>query len=55
VVGRVIDGVVELSFSAWNVDTFGDRSIIPYHVKLSIEGILQHAWSQEIVDKILGD
>jgi hypothetical protein len=55
VAGRVIDGAVELCFSVWDLDEFGDRTIIPYHVKLSIEGIPQHAWSQEIADKILCD
>jgi hypothetical protein len=55
VAGRVIDGSLELSFSEWDMDRLGDRAIIPYHVKLSIEGIPPHAWSQNLVDKILGD
>jgi hypothetical protein len=37
--GRIIDGPVELRFRAWDLDEFGDRAIVPYHVKLSIEGI----------------
>jgi hypothetical protein len=53
--GRVIDRPMELSFSEWEMDQLGDKAIIPYHVKLSIEGIPQHAWSQDLVDKILGD
>jgi hypothetical protein len=53
--GRAIDGAVELRFSAWDIDKFGDRTNIPYHVKLSIEGIPQHAWSHEIAAKVLGD
>jgi hypothetical protein len=28
---------------------------IPYHVKLSIEGLPQHVWFQVIAYKILGD
>jgi hypothetical protein len=53
--GRVIDGVVELSFSSWDVDALSDGTMIPYHVKLSLEGIPQHAWSQSVAEKILGD
>jgi hypothetical protein len=53
--GSVIDGAIELSFSSWELDAFGDRSIIPYHVRLSLEGVPQHAWNQETADKILGD
>jgi hypothetical protein len=41
--GRLIDGHVELSSSAWELDEFGERAIIPYHVRLSIEGLPQHA------------
>jgi hypothetical protein len=44
-VGRLIDGPVELRFKAWELDEFGERAIIPYHVKLILEGIPQHAWS----------
>jgi hypothetical protein len=43
--GRLIDGPVELSFKAWELDEFGERAIILYHVKLSIEGLTQHAWN----------
>jgi hypothetical protein len=53
--GRAIDGAVELRFSAWDIDKFGDRTNILYHVKLSIEGIPQYAWSHEIAAKVLGD
>jgi hypothetical protein len=52
---RLIDGPVELRFKAWELDEFGERAIIPYHVKLTLEGIPQHAWSQQLADKILGD
>jgi hypothetical protein len=41
---RIIDSPVELSFSAWDLDGFGDRTNIPYHIKLSIKEISQHAW-----------
>jgi hypothetical protein len=37
------------------VDRNAERTLIPYHVKLSIEGLPQHAWFQELADKILGD
>jgi hypothetical protein len=53
--GRAIDGPVELSFSAWNVDDFNERVNIPYHVKVSIEGLPHHAWSQDVAAKVLGD
>jgi hypothetical protein len=53
--GRLIDGVVELSFSVWELDEFGERSIIPYHVRLIIEGLPQHVWSQESANKVLYD
>jgi hypothetical protein len=42
-VGRVIDGLIELNFHAWDLDRFSDREIIPYQVRLCIEGIPQHA------------
>jgi hypothetical protein len=35
---------VRLSFSAGDLDGFRDRTNIPYHIKLSIKGISQHAW-----------
>jgi hypothetical protein len=54
-IGRIIDGPVELMFEAWDVDALGDRTIIPFHVKLSLEAIPQHAWSQEIAEKVLCD
>ncbi|KAK3158167.1 hypothetical protein QOZ80_2AG0133740 [Eleusine coracana subsp. coracana] len=53
--GRVIDGPVELSFHAWDLDRFGDRASVPFHIKISIEGIPHHAWYQEIADKVLCD
>jgi hypothetical protein len=53
--GRVIDGPVELSFHAWGLDKFGDRTIIPYHIRLSIEGMPHHASHQEVTEKVLCD
>jgi hypothetical protein len=53
--GRIFEEAIELRFFAWELDEFAEKSIIPYHVKLSIEGIPHHAWSQEIADKILCD
>jgi hypothetical protein len=53
--GRIFEEAIELRFFAWELDEFAEKSIIPYHVKLSMEGIPHHAWSQEIADKILCD
>jgi hypothetical protein len=39
VVGRLVDGPIELSFHAWEIDHFGTRDCIPYHVRLCLEGI----------------
>jgi hypothetical protein len=46
---------VELGFHAWDLDRHGDKELLPYHVKFSIEGIPPHAWFKEITDLILGD
>jgi hypothetical protein len=51
--GRLIDGPIELGFEAWDIDVLGERTIIPFHVELSIEGLPLHAWNQGITDKIL--
>jgi hypothetical protein len=53
--GRAIDGPIELGFHAWDLDRFGDRENIPYHVRLCVEGIPQHAWTKEVVEKVLCD
>jgi hypothetical protein len=53
--GRAIEGPVEVSFFAWELDEFGERAMIPFHVRLSLEGIPQHAWSQELADKFMCD
>jgi hypothetical protein len=47
--------VIELRFHPWDVDRYGDRDLIPFHVKLSIKGLPQHVWFQVIANKILGD
>jgi hypothetical protein len=51
--GRAIDGPIELGFHDWDIDRFGDREIIPYYARLYIKGILHHAWSREVVEKVL--
>lgn len=53
--GRVTDGPIMFQFHAWDIDRYGSRVNIPFQVKLSIEGIPQHAWFEEIVDKCLCD
>jgi hypothetical protein len=37
--GKVLDGPIELGFHAWDLDRFGDREIIPYQVRISLEGL----------------
>lgn len=32
-----------------------ERSIIPYHIRVCLEGIPHHAWFKEVADLILGD
>jgi hypothetical protein len=54
-VGRTIERPVELQFSARELDEFGERAMTPFHVRLSLEGMPQHAWSLELADKILCD
>jgi hypothetical protein len=39
VAGRVIEGPIELRLSEWELDEFGDMAVIPYHIRLCIEGI----------------
>jgi hypothetical protein len=51
--GRAVEGTIELCFHAWDLYRFGDRENLPYHVRISMEGIPQHAWCKEIVDKVL--
>jgi hypothetical protein len=55
VAGKLIDSGVELHFNTWELDDFGDRVMIPYHIKLNLEGIPSHAWFQDTTYKILGD
>jgi hypothetical protein len=42
--GKIFDGPVELRFHTWDVDRRAERTLLPYHVKISIEGLPQHAW-----------
>jgi hypothetical protein len=51
----VVEGPIELGFHEWDIDRFGNREHIPYHVKLSLEGIPQHAWFREVADQVLCD
>jgi hypothetical protein len=37
------------------LDRFGTKENLPYHVRLSLEGIPQHAWNKDIANKVLGD
>jgi hypothetical protein len=53
--GRVLDGPVDLRFHSWEADRFGERVLIPYHVKISLEGLSQHAWSLDTTERVLGD
>jgi hypothetical protein len=52
---RLVEGPIELRFHAWDIDRFGERENIPYHVRLCLEGIPHHAWFPEVATKILGD
>jgi hypothetical protein len=53
VAGRAVDGPIELRFQEWDLDRFGDRELLPYHVKISMEDIPHHAWCREIIEKVL--
>jgi hypothetical protein len=53
--GRVTNGPTKLHFHSWDVDHFGERLLLPYHVKLNLEGIAHHVWFQSIAEKIVGD
>jgi hypothetical protein len=53
--GRVTDGLVDLRCHAWEADRFGERVTIPYRVRISLEGLPHHAWSQEMAQRVLGD
>jgi hypothetical protein len=52
---RVVDGPIELGFHAWEVDRFGERGLLPFHVRVSLEGLPHHAWVPEVAEKVLGD
>jgi hypothetical protein len=52
---RAIDGPVELGFHAWDLDRDGTIEIIPYNVKVSLEGIPNHVWYREVSDKVICD
>jgi hypothetical protein len=40
--GKVFYGPVELQFHAWDMDRCAKRTLLPFHVKISIEGLPQH-------------
>jgi hypothetical protein len=50
---RVVDDPIELGFNAWGLDRYGDRELIPFHVKISLDGLSHHAWFREVVEKNL--
>jgi hypothetical protein len=53
--GRIVEGPFELEFHAWDLDRSGHREIVPYHVKISIEGLPQHAWCPKVAQKVMCD
>lgn len=53
--GRFIEGPYEFRFQLWDADLHGSRLYIPYHIKLSLEGIPQHAWYHDVAKKVLCD
>jgi hypothetical protein len=55
IAGRVVDGSIKLCLHTWELDRFGDRVIIPYHIRFCIEGIPQHAWHKAIANAVLCD
>jgi hypothetical protein len=48
---RLVEGPTELSFHSWDLDQFGTRDCIPYHVRRCIEGIPHHAWCRETTER----
>jgi hypothetical protein len=52
---RTAEGPIALGFHTWDIDRFGERELLPYHVKMSLEGMPQHAWCQEVAKKVLCD
>jgi hypothetical protein len=53
--GKVSDGPVELRLHSWDIDYRAKRTLLPYHVNISLEGLPQHAWFPEVAKKMLGD
>jgi hypothetical protein len=53
--GSATDGLIELSFHAWELNKFGDRENIHYHVRLCVEGVPHHNWSRDVVERIMCD
>jgi hypothetical protein len=55
VAAKLVEGPVQLGFHAWDIDNFGERDILPYHVKFCLEGVPHHAWLLEVAEKVLVD
>lgn len=53
--GGIVEGPYEFRFHLWDGDLHGSKLLIPYHIKLSLEGIPYHAWNQDTANKILCD
>lgn len=53
--GRLVEGPFDFRFRLWNVDLHGDRRLLPFHVKISLEGLPLHAWFEEVAAKVVGD
>jgi hypothetical protein len=53
--GSDLDGPIELGFHTWDIDRFGERKILPYQVRLSLEGIPQFVWCREVAYLVVGD
>jgi hypothetical protein len=49
--GRAVDEPIELGFHEWDLNRSRVREIIPYYVKLCLEGIPHHVWCKEIAKK----
>jgi hypothetical protein len=53
--GRIVDGPVDLGLHPWDIGIHGVWRIVPYNVKISLEGLPQHAWFKDVADKVHGD
>lgn len=53
--GRLEEGPYAFQFHSWPVDRHGPRVILPFYVKLHLEGIPHHASYVEVADEVLSD